>query len=123
MTADGFGVSSQQRRAWQLGAGAAGSPYRVCAELVLRGPFDAAAWRSAWQRVVARQEILRTVFRCPAGLTVPLQVIEASGPGVSSAGVQSPRPRIAKVGSGTCINFEAVLPSGINHPSRGSYPY
>jgi amino acid adenylation domain-containing protein/non-ribosomal peptide synthase protein (TIGR01720 family) len=87
VTADGFGVSSQQRRAWQLGAGAAGSPYRVCAELVLRGPFDAAAWRSAWQAVVARQEILRTVFRCPAGLTVPLQVIEASGPGVSSAGV------------------------------------
>ncbi|WDD92620.1 amino acid adenylation domain-containing protein [Burkholderia sp. FERM BP-3421] len=81
--ADGFGLSPQQRRAWQLGAGAPASPYRVCATLAVRGPLDADALQSAWRAIVAHQEILRTVFHCPPGLTVPLQVIGETGPAAS----------------------------------------
>lgn len=45
----------------------------------LRGPFDPAAFQEAWRHVIARHDILRTVFRT-AGRDRPLQIVLKSVP-------------------------------------------
>ncbi|HVR98951.1 MAG TPA: amino acid adenylation domain-containing protein [Thermoanaerobaculia bacterium] len=47
--------------------------------LSLRGPLDAAAWRRAWESVVARHQILRTTFHWQ-GLERPFQVVPKQTP-------------------------------------------
>jgi amino acid adenylation domain-containing protein len=69
----GFALSPPQRRLWALreagGLGVRGS-------IRITGDLDPARLRAAVDAVVARQEILRTVFRCLPGMSTPLQVIE-----------------------------------------------
>jgi amino acid adenylation domain-containing protein/non-ribosomal peptide synthase protein (TIGR01720 family) len=75
----GFRLSPQQLRAWRLQKDDAASCAIVCA-LRLEGDLDRPALRRALAATVARHEILRTAFRLPAGLTLPLQVILDPGP-------------------------------------------
>ncbi|HVR99855.1 MAG TPA: condensation domain-containing protein, partial [Thermoanaerobaculia bacterium] len=75
----GFRPSPQQLRAWRLQQDAETSCSTLCA-LRIEGNLDRQALRRALAATVARHEILRTAFRLPAGLTMPLQVVLEPGP-------------------------------------------
>ncbi len=53
-----------------------GEPHAYFQQMVfrLRGPFDPAAFQEAWRHVIARHDILRTVFRS-SGRDRPLQLV------------------------------------------------
>ena len=72
----GFRLSPQQRRLWVLAREAEGSPYRAEATVRIAGPLDHARLEAALGEVVARHEILRTVFPVPPGMSRPAQVIQ-----------------------------------------------
>src|SRR5213595_3580050 len=69
-----FHLSAQQERLWSQQAGAADPFVSVC-EVLLAGRLDVDRLRTALQAVVARHEILRTVFHRQAGVKIPFQVI------------------------------------------------
>ena len=73
---EGYRLSPQQRRVWllQRGGGAIG-PYRVVCALRIDGHVDKLTFKAALQKVVSRQEILRTNFRSLPGMPIPVQVI------------------------------------------------
>ncbi len=73
-TVAGFRLSNQQERTWSQHTGTA-APYWSECELVWEGPVDAEKLRDAVRGVVARHEILRTVFHRQTGLVLPFQVI------------------------------------------------
>ncbi|HSF40222.1 MAG TPA: amino acid adenylation domain-containing protein [Thermoanaerobaculia bacterium] len=75
----GFRLSPQQRRVWRLQKDGPASCSILCA-LRIEGDLDRHALRRALAATVARHEILRTAFRLPAGLSMPLQVILEPGP-------------------------------------------
>jgi amino acid adenylation domain-containing protein len=75
----GFRLSPQQLRAWRRQR-EEGSSCSVLGALHLEGDLDRHALRRALAATVARHEILRTAFRLPAGLSLPLQVILEPGP-------------------------------------------
>ena len=75
---EAFHLSPQQRRLWRRGAGAASA--RAAWRLRLTGALDAARLRGALEALVARHEILRTVFVRPAGSPLPFQEIHPPGP-------------------------------------------
>ncbi len=75
----GFSLSPQQERLWLLMQAGGGHPYRTDGILVLSGPLNLPALRAALRDLVDRHEILRTVFRCLPGMSVPLQVIAEDG--------------------------------------------
>uniref|UniRef100_UPI0013BE8CAB non-ribosomal peptide synthetase n=1 Tax=Amycolatopsis circi TaxID=871959 RepID=UPI0013BE8CAB len=78
MTAtEGFPLSPQQRRLWELQCGGP-SPYRSWCVLRLAAGTTSGQAAAALAEVVARHEILRTTFQCPAEASVPLQVITDS---------------------------------------------
>jgi amino acid adenylation domain-containing protein len=77
----GFRLSPQQRRVWQLARDS--RAFRVQALLTLDGPperVDAGAVRAALGRLIARTEILRTTYRRSPGVRFPLQVVAAELP-------------------------------------------
>ncbi|CAA9588152.1 Polyketide synthase modules and related proteins [uncultured Synechococcales cyanobacterium] len=71
----GFSLSPQQKRLWQLQPAVSGSAYRVEAVIEIQGPLQIDRLRKALEQVVARHEILRTTFSTLPGMTLPLQVI------------------------------------------------
>ncbi|WP_410586697.1 amino acid adenylation domain-containing protein [Amycolatopsis sp. lyj-23] len=73
-TTEGYPLSPQQRRLWELRRGGA-SPYRSWCVLRLAAGTTADRTGAALAAVAARHEILRTTFRSPAGASIPLQVI------------------------------------------------
>ncbi len=73
---EGYGLSAQQQRLWQLDANNAA--YRVQRAYVINGAFNEAALERALGRLLERHEILRTAFRRLPGLALPLQVIVAA---------------------------------------------
>ncbi|HSK76264.1 MAG TPA: amino acid adenylation domain-containing protein, partial [Thermoanaerobaculia bacterium] len=75
----GFRLSPQQRRLWAL-AREEGSAYRAEAAVRITGPLDRARLEAALGEVVARHEILRTVFPVPPGMSRPAQVIQPPEP-------------------------------------------
>ncbi|HVR95494.1 MAG TPA: condensation domain-containing protein, partial [Thermoanaerobaculia bacterium] len=75
----GFRPSPQQLRAWRLQQDEETSCAILCA-LRIEGDLDRRALRRALAATVTRHEILRTAFRLPAGLSMPLQVILEPGP-------------------------------------------
>ena len=78
MTLQGFRLSPQQRRAWQMQQDSA---VRVSQSLVrLDGDLDAAALAASLDEVVRRHEILRTAFQRVPGLKVPVQVVTEPAP-------------------------------------------
>jgi amino acid adenylation domain-containing protein len=71
----GYRLSAQQRRIWLLqGAGEACVTHAHC---LVEGLLDAPALRRAALALVERHEILRTTFRQPPGMRLPLQVVGA----------------------------------------------
>jgi amino acid adenylation domain-containing protein len=78
---EGFRLSPQQRRLWNLQHDTPGpSAFASQVVLSLEGPRQAEAVREAVERVCARHESLRTVFRRLPGVVMPVQVV---GEGVS----------------------------------------
>ena len=73
----GFRLSIQQDRTWSQHAGD-GWPFWAECEVAVRGVLDEANLQRAIRDVVARHEILRTVFHRQTGLKVPFQVIRES---------------------------------------------
>lgn len=71
-TLSGFQLSTQQRHLWSL------SSQQLVHQLLLSldGPLDSDKLHQALQTVVERHDSLRTIFRQPETLTVPLQMVE-----------------------------------------------
>jgi len=70
----GFWLSPQQKFAWRVEE-AIGRPARTLGLISLDGNVEPARLRSAVGEVVSRHEALRTVFRRPAGMKMPLQMV------------------------------------------------
>ena len=69
----GFRLSTQQKRLWALSSQS--DVYRVQALVLFDTDVNAAAVREAIARVIARHDILRTVFLREPGFKTPIQVI------------------------------------------------
>ncbi|HEX8353374.1 MAG TPA: condensation domain-containing protein, partial [Pyrinomonadaceae bacterium] len=99
-TVQGFRLAPQQRRLWALRA-AESRAYHVRCAARLTGPLAPDALAAALAEVVARHEILRTVFRRAPGTKFPVQVIEAHLPplwravDLSGLGEAEQRERVA----------------------------
>jgi amino acid adenylation domain-containing protein len=73
----GFGLSFQQERLWNLTI-STGEPPGARLTLLLEGEVDPRALRAAVHGVVERYEILRTRFSPVPGMKLPVQVIAAA---------------------------------------------
>lgn len=69
----GYHLSPQQERLWQLAPGGDGAS--VQGVIALRGPLDVTVLERAWQAVVRRHGILRTSFYRRPGLKTVLQAV------------------------------------------------
>ncbi|HZN59869.1 MAG TPA: condensation domain-containing protein, partial [Planctomycetota bacterium] len=72
-TIRGYPLSRQQKRLWQFLQYE--TAFAVQAALLLTGRLDRERLRQSFARMVDRHEILRTTFRQPSGLTLPIQVV------------------------------------------------
>src|SRR6476469_7972507 len=72
----GFRLSPQQKRLWNLQQGfqPTNSPYRVQCLLRLTGDLQIPLLQTALEKMIDRHEILRTTFQRPPGIKMPLQV-------------------------------------------------
>jgi amino acid adenylation domain-containing protein len=77
-TIAGFQLSAQQARICGQQHASAGSFVSRC-EVRIEGPLDEPKLRAAFQGLVDRYEILRTVYQRQAGMKLPFQVIPDSG--------------------------------------------
>src|SRR5690348_7030081 len=75
---EGFRLSPQQKRVWLLQS-SNNIPYRVQCAVLIEGALDDALLQARLEQAVRRHEILRTSFRCPPRLTLPLQIIRSAG--------------------------------------------
>ncbi len=72
-TIRGYHLSRQQKRIWQFLQNE--TAFAVQAALLLTGRLDRDRLRQSFARLVNCYEILRTTFRQPSGLTLPIQVV------------------------------------------------
>ncbi|MBW4506977.1 MAG: amino acid adenylation domain-containing protein [Scytonematopsis contorta HA4267-MV1] len=72
----GFQVSPQQKHLWLLQKATDGFPYRSLCTVEITGNLNVDFLKNTLKSVVEQHQILRTSFRCLAGLNTPLQVIE-----------------------------------------------
>ena len=72
---EGFRLSPQQKRLWQLQQASKNQPYRAHCAVLIEGSLNLEILTSALQNVINRHEILRTTFRLLEGINLPLQVI------------------------------------------------
>src|SRR4051812_27287572 len=80
-TLDGFRLSPQQARLWLLRQRDGGAAFVSRCDLLIEGSLSADALRQSLARVVARHEILRTVFPRRPGIRLPLQcALEGAAP-------------------------------------------
>src|SRR5579872_81312 len=70
---EGARLSPQQRHLWLLQQAGDELPYRTQCVVLIEGSFDRQDLRAALQDLSDRYEILRTIFRRPQGVTIPLQ--------------------------------------------------
>ncbi len=75
MENQGFWLSPQQEHVWSFEPEMRGATYRVQALVWIDGALDCERLHGALLRVVARQDILRTIFVRQPGMKVPFQVI------------------------------------------------
>src|ERR1051325_9289091 len=75
---EGFRLSPQQKRVWLLEQAGGSQAYRSVCVLYIEGELDQEKLQAAWQEVVARNEILRTVYPSVPGMKVPVQSIAES---------------------------------------------
>ncbi len=73
-TTRGYPLSTQQSRGWALHK--LDPVYRVQGAFLIEGPLETARLQRTMAEISARHEILRTTFRYPRGLKVPVQVVE-----------------------------------------------
>src|SRR5450631_3774983 len=73
---EGFRLSSQQQRLWELQK--EGKGYRTSTAVGIAGGLRVGVLRAALQEIVQEYEILRTSFRTLPGVDVVLQVIQDS---------------------------------------------
>src|SRR4028119_1108627 len=71
---EGFRLSPQQKRLWQLQT-SQNTAYRTQGIVLIEGPLQAARLLAALQQVVDRNEILRTTFHRRSGMALAVQVI------------------------------------------------
>ncbi|HEY0738442.1 MAG TPA: amino acid adenylation domain-containing protein [Herpetosiphonaceae bacterium] len=71
---EGFRLSPQQKRLWQLQTGQS-TAYRTQGVVLIEGPLQAESLLAALQQIVDRNEILRTSFHRRAGMALAVQVI------------------------------------------------
>ncbi len=98
---EGFRLSPQQRRTWQLARDS--RAFKVQALVEIQGGAEAAtpeAVRAALTALVARHEILRTTYRRSPGVRFPLQVVAAELP---------PLWQVAPEGSDPAALFDKAL--------------
>jgi amino acid adenylation domain-containing protein/non-ribosomal peptide synthase protein (TIGR01720 family)/FkbM family methyltransferase len=88
---EGYRLSPQQRRLWTESQG--DPAFRAQCALRLHGELDAPAFLRALETVVARNEILRTVFESLPGMGLPVQVV--------IEGAAIPCPQVDLSGYGT----------------------
>jgi amino acid adenylation domain-containing protein len=80
----GYWLSPQQKHAWALAE--AGIPAVAVALIAIEGDLKAEKLAEALRAVVSRHDILRTVFRRPTGMKIPLQVIlDSAEPTIEAA--------------------------------------
>ncbi|GAB4190120.1 MAG: hypothetical protein Fur006_31930 [Coleofasciculaceae cyanobacterium] len=72
---EGFRLSPQQKRLWQLQEAGNHQPYRAHCAVLIEGNLKPEILKAALQDVINRHEILRTTFRVLEGMNIPLQVI------------------------------------------------
>ena len=72
---EGFRLSPQQEHLWRLEQAASWSPYRVQGAVRIEGLLDFEELKGAIKDVVRLNEILRTTFPRPAGMTTSLQTV------------------------------------------------
>ena len=70
----GFELSPQQTRVWELQRAGDGAYLAHCA-IMARGRLSGDLLKGALEQVIRRHEIFRTTFQCLAGVDTPLQVI------------------------------------------------
>src|SRR6266567_7164962 len=75
METQGFWLSPLQEHVWSLDPGTHGALYRVQALVLLEGVLECDKLQNAPEQVVARHDILRTIFVRQIGMKVPFQVI------------------------------------------------
>ena len=76
-TIEGFELSPQQKRLWQLQQSGSNLPYRSRCTVKLGGRIEPSILKNAIAKVISDHEILRTTFNSVSGMTLPLQVISA----------------------------------------------
>ena len=72
----GFQLSPQQQHLWKLQQD--NSVYRALGAVLIEGNLQIDVFKQALQKVVDRNEILRTRFYRPQGIKIPSQVIDSS---------------------------------------------
>jgi hypothetical protein len=78
-TLEGFRLSPQQKRIWQLLDGETSGPYNAACQVVVEGKLESGLLQIALQRLIARYEILRTHFTLLNSSSLPLQMISEQG--------------------------------------------
>jgi amino acid adenylation domain-containing protein/FkbM family methyltransferase len=76
---DGYLLSPQQARLWQLQQGGGAQAYRAQCLITIEGQLSPVALKAATEHVVNRHEIFRTSFQYHSEMKVPVQVIEGGG--------------------------------------------
>ena len=72
----GFRLSPQQKRAWNLHSKTSNNPYQTKVVIAIKGKLDRERLKQAWEKIVERHEILRTSFSDLAEVNLPLQIID-----------------------------------------------
>ena len=75
----GFRLSPQQLHLWRAQPAGGESPYLVGCAVAVEGDLDRGRLARAVEAAVGRHEILRTAFRRPSSMKVPLQVVSDEG--------------------------------------------
>ena len=73
---EGYRLSPQQKDLWSHQQDDSNLSYKTQCAILIEGDLDVRILESALQKVVDRNEILRTSFHCLPGMTIPLQVIK-----------------------------------------------
>ncbi len=72
---EGYRISPQQRRIWELGKEGRHEVFLARAMILLEGDVDRRLLKAALHEMAARHEVLRTTFHVLPGTTLPVQVI------------------------------------------------
>ncbi|MDF5727412.1 MAG: amino acid adenylation domain-containing protein, partial [Rhizonema sp. PD38] len=72
---EGFQLSPQQKHLWLLQSKDRSLPYHAQCTVLIEGDFEPKLLMSIIQQAIHRHEILRTIFICSTGMTIPLQAI------------------------------------------------